>query len=200
MLEGTFGHYIWRAAAFGDSAYLCGRRKPGFEIAARGEPHNVESLMLESDDGLIWRKRAVFQETAGDETAFLFERDGSVLGVARHGAGKEAQLLRSRPPYTSWERKSLDRPIGGPLLTRWGERYVVGGRKATRDRGPKTALYWLAGEHLVEFAEFPSAGDNSYPGFVEVSPTRALVSYYSSHETDASKKPMTAIYLAELQL
>ncbi len=25
MLEGTFGFYIWRAAAFGDKAYLCGR-------------------------------------------------------------------------------------------------------------------------------------------------------------------------------
>ena len=36
MLEGTFGHYIWRAAAHGDTAYLCGRRKPQFEVAASG--------------------------------------------------------------------------------------------------------------------------------------------------------------------
>jgi hypothetical protein len=27
MLEGTFGHYIWRAAAYGGKAFLCGRRK-----------------------------------------------------------------------------------------------------------------------------------------------------------------------------
>ena len=27
MLEGTFGHYIWRASEFGGKAYLCGRRK-----------------------------------------------------------------------------------------------------------------------------------------------------------------------------
>ena len=198
MLEGTFGHYIWRAASFGDKAYLCGRRKPGFEITARGEPANVESLMLESDDGLIWRKRAVFQETAGDETAFLFEPDGTVLGVGRHGGGKEAQLLRSRPPYTTWERKSLDRSIGGPLLTKWGNRYVVGGRKKTLDRGSKTFLSWLDADRLTEFAELPSGGDNSYPGFVEISRTRALVSYYSSHERDASGQPITAIYLAEL--
>ena len=62
LLEGTFGHYIWRAAAFGDKAYLCGRRKIGFEIAPMGEGRRVESLMLESDDGLIWRQRATFQE------------------------------------------------------------------------------------------------------------------------------------------
>jgi hypothetical protein len=196
MLEGTFGHYIWRAAAFGDKAYLCGRRKIGFAIGPRGEGREVESLMLESDDGLIWRKRAVFQEIAGDETAFLFEPDGRVLGVGRRSG--PAQLLRSSPPYTHWERQDLDRAVGGPLLTKWGDRYLVGGRKTLPGTGPKTALYWLIGDQLHEFAELPSGGDNSYPGFVETGPGRALVSYYSSHERDTSGKEFTAIYLAEL--
>ncbi|HPA16223.1 MAG TPA: hypothetical protein PLU30_00650 [Verrucomicrobiae bacterium] len=198
MLEGTFGHYIWRAAAFGGKAYLCGRRKAGFEIAPRGEGKQVESLMLESDDGLIWRKRAVFQETAGDETAFLFEPDGSVLAVGRRGSGP-AQLLRSRPPYVEWDRKDLDRYVGGPLVTKWGDRYVVGGRKSGKG-GPKTSLCWLVNDQLQEFAELPSGGDNSYPGFVELSRDRALISYYSSHERDESGKTITAIYLAELEI
>jgi hypothetical protein len=195
MLEGTFGHYIWRAAAFGDKAYLCGRRNIGFEITARGEGRKAESLMLESEDGLAWRKRAVFQEIAGDETAFLFEPDGSVLAVGRRSG--PAQLLRSNPPYAHWNRKDLDRSIGGPLLAKWGDRYLVGGRKTTPD-GPKTSLCWLENDQLHEFAELPSGGDNSYPGFVELAPGRALVSYYSSHERDASGKVITAIYLAEL--
>ena len=46
----------------------------------------------------------------------------------------------------------------------------------------------------------PSGGDTSYPGFIEISPTRALVSYYSSHEKDESDKTFTAIYLAELAI
>ncbi len=196
MLEGTFGHYIWRAAAFDGKAYLCGRRKLDFEVETRGEGRQVESLMLESDDGLIWRKRAVFQEIAGDETAFLFAPDGSILGVGRRSGS--AQLLQSRPPYTQWDRKDLDRAIGGPLLTKWGDRYVVGGRKTMSDAGPKTSLCWLVGDQLHEFAELPSGGDNSYPGFVELAPGRALVSYYSSHERDDSGKAITAIYLAEL--
>lgn len=199
MLEGTFGHYVWRAAAYGDKAYLCGRRNIGFAIGQRGEGRQVESLMLESDDGLIWRKRAVFQEIAGDETAFLFEPGGKVLAIGRRG-GAPAQLLRSTPPYTKWDRKDLDRYIGGPLLTRWGDRYLVGGRKTTKETGPKTSLCWLVGDQLHEFAEFPSGGDNSYPGFVELEPGRALVSYYSSHERDAAGKTITAIYLAELAL
>lgn len=209
MLEGTFGHYVWRAATFGGKAYLCGRRNREFDMTALGEGALVESLMLESDDGLIWRKRALFQEKQGDETAFLFEPDGRILGIGRRG-GSQAQLLTSLPPYTTWERRDLDRYLGGPLLVRWGTRFVVGGRKSgaalVGDRGPKTALYWLDPAAptpdglLREFAELPSGGDTSYPGFVELSPTRAVVSWYSSHEQDADGKTMTAIYLADLEL
>lgn len=199
MLEGTFGHYIWRANAFDGKAYLCGRRKKEFDVTPRGEGAMVESALLESDDGLIWRTRALFQEVRGDETAFQFEADGGIVAIGRRGRDK-AQLLRSERPYTRWERKELDRYIGGPLLTRWGGRYVVGGRKTLGDEGPKTSLYWLVGDELREFAELPSGGDTSYPGFVEMSPRRALVSWYSSHEKDADGRTMTAIYLADLEV
>ena len=199
LLEGTFGHYIWRANTFGGRAYLCGRRKKEFAMAPRGEGRMVESAMLESDDGLIWRTRTLFQEVDGDETAFQFEADGSIIAIGRRGKDN-AQLLRSKMPYARWERKELDRYIGGPLLTRWGGRYVVGGRKIVGDKGPTTSLCWLVNDQLHEFAELPSGGDNSYPGFVEISPTRALVSWYSSHEKDAKNQVMTAIYLADLEM
>ena len=164
--------------------------------------------MLESDDGLIWRKCTLFQEERGDETAFLFEPDGSILAVGRRGSDK-AQFLKSSPPYTQWERRDFDRYIGGPLIAKWGDRFVVGGRKSgaafVGNRGPKTALYWLdpkprRARLLTEFAELPSGGDTSYPGFVELSPTRAVVSWYSSHEKDADGKTITAIYMAELEI
>jgi len=199
LLEGTFGHYIWRAAAHGDTAFLCARRKPGFDIAAKGEGEKVQSLLLESADGLVWKKRGVFRESAGDETAFLFQSGGRGLAIGRHGGGKNAQLLRAAPPYTDWTATDLGRPIGGPLIAEWGSRIIVGGRKPT-PAGPKTVLSWLDGGLLVDFAEFSSGGDNSYPGFVPISADRALVSYYSSHERDDAGKPLTAIYLAELSL
>lgn len=209
MLEGTFGHYIWRAAAHDGKAYLCGRRNKEFEMTARGEGALVESVMLESEDGLIWRKRALFQTEQGDETAFLFEAEGSLLGIGRRGGGA-AQLLKSTPPYSQWERRDLDRYVGGPLICKWGDRILVGGRKSgaalVGDRGPQTALYWLNSEAkatedlLTEFAELPSGGDTSYPGFVELSPTRAVISWYSSHEKDSDNKPITAIYMADLEV
>ena len=198
MLEGTYGHYIWRAAAHDGTAWLCGRRKRDFVETPRNVRSDVESAMLESDDGLIWRKRALFQTTQGNETAFLFEPDGRVLAVSRFTLDN-SQLCRSKPPYTQWVRTDLHRYIGGPLLARWGQRYLVGGRKNT-DKQPRTALYWLAEAKLYEFAVLPSAGDNSYPGFIELSPTRGLISWYSSHEKDDSGKTMTAIYLADLEV
>jgi hypothetical protein len=199
MLEGTLGHYIWRATTYGGKAYLCGRRKHQFDVRPRGEGPEVESAMLESEDGLVWRTRTLFQEVRGDETAFRFDSKGDILAIGRRG-GDKAQILRSRPPYTQWDRRDLDRYIGGPLLTRWGDRWVVGGRNNTDGRGPKTAMCWLVGDDLHQFAELPSGGDNSYPGFLELSPTRAVMSWYSSHEKDASGKTITAIYMADLTI
>lgn len=208
MLEGTFGHYIWRAAAYNGKAYLCGRRNLEFDIAAIGEGPQVESAMLESEDGLTWRTRAMFQEEKGDETAFLFEPDGRILAIGR--SNPNAQLLKSAPPWKEWQRRDFDRHIGGPMLTKWGERILVGGRKGEHalvgDRGPKTTLYWLnedeqrPDEMLTEIAELPSAGDNSYTGFIELSPTRGVVSWYSSHRKNDAGKAYTAIFMADLNI
>src|SRR5690606_32085743 len=57
MLEGTYGHYIWRAAAFDGKAWLCGRRKREFAATASRAERDplVESALLQSDDGLVWK-------------------------------------------------------------------------------------------------------------------------------------------------
>jgi hypothetical protein len=201
VLEGTYGHYIWRAATTGGTAFLCGRRKHQFAATANRSEREplVESALLESDDGRIWRHRGLFQTDFGNETAFLFEADGSGLAVARGGGSRNAELCRAQPPYIEWERTDLGRYIGGPLVTTWDKRYVVGGRQ-TAGAPARMSLYWLNGDQLNEFATLPSGGDCSYPGFVELDDGSALVSYYSSHEKDDAGRTITAIYLAHLRL
>ena len=202
-LEGTYGHYIWRAASFGATAYLCGRRKREFvpNPENRGPWTVIESAMLESDDGLVWRFRTFFGQVNGDEAAFLFEPDGSVLGVMRSGdRHQEATLLKAPYPWTNWTRTPFDRNIGGPLLAKWGSRYLVGGRKLLPGQEPRASLYWLADDQLHECLELPSGGDTSYPGFVALDDTSALVSYYSSHECAPGSLPPSSIYLAKLRL
>jgi len=44
----------------------------------------------------------------------------------------------------------------------------------------------------------PSGGDNSYPGFIEMSPSHAVVSWYSSHDKDENGEAITGIYMADL--
>ena len=106
--------------------------------------------------------------------------------------------LQACHPWTDWERVKLDRYIGGPLLVRWGDRWVVGGRKMMD--GAKTSMCWLNGSTLSEFVELPSGGDTSYPGFIELSATHAVMSWYSSHENDEQGQTITAIYLADLRI
>lgn len=203
MLEGTFGHYIWRAAAYDGVAYLCGRRKSEFHAGSRQDRSRLKSIMLESDDGYRWTPIARFQETWGDETAFVFDDAGKVTAVCRRGS-EHAELATSSPPYTTWQRSSLQRYIGGPLLVQWGPLQLVGGRKST-SAGPRTFLAQLQTDgqgqaSLRDLAILPSGGDCSYPGLVVVDSNRAWVSWYSSHETDQAGKPKTAIYMAELIL
>lgn len=195
-LEGTYGHYIWRAGTKGDKAYLCARRWRDQVPGTGSGRETMEAAMLESDDGLRWRFRSFFQETEGNETAFLFEPDGTLLSVSRATRDKSA-VARSRAPYLEWQRESIAEYLGGPVLARWGDRLIVGARRMKPD-GPRTTFWWLEGNKLVPCAELPSAGDNSYPGFIALDARRALISWYSTHEQDAQGKPITAIYMAEL--
>ena len=202
LLEGTYGHYVWRAAAYGDRAYLCGRRRHEFiaGVPDESDPARIEGAMLASDDGLVWRTCALFTEDYGNETAFLFEDDGSVLALARGAGPLPARICRSHPPYTEWTRTELDRNVGGPMIVKWGDRTLVGGRNTVDPDRPVTALYWLIDDALHPAAELPSGGDNSYPGFLPLSDTQGLLSFYSSHEGSGSGLAPSAIYLAELSV
>ncbi len=199
-LEGTYGHYIWRAAAWKDKAYLCARRRREFVAAKEGgsDPELIQAAMLESDDGLVWRFTSFFAESHGDETAFIFENDGSILALLRGPGAMPARIRRSAPPYREWTEERLDRNVGGPLLAKWTTRYLAGGRRTTDPDEPRTTLYWLVDDRLEEAAELPSSGDNSYPGFVALDSSHALVSYYSSHE--ARSPNSSAIFIARVAL
>lgn len=196
-MKGTLGYYIWRCAAHGDHAYLAGRRVVLADYSEQ-VPGFAQSIMLRSDDGLNWKPIAIIQPDAGNEVALCFEDDGAVTALCRRRG--EAEVRRSRPPYRDWSHAGLGRIIGGPMLVKWGNRYLAGTRKVLAPGNSRTVLSWLHGDQLIDMVELPSGGDNAYTGFVPLSNTRGLVSYYSSHEGSGGKVAPCHIYLAEISL
>jgi hypothetical protein len=136
-----------------------------------------------------------FRESYPNETALVFNRDGSAYCLLRRdGDVKTAQLGVSRPPYRGWTWKDLGVRIGGPQMLRLADgRIVFAGR--LYDGQQRTALAWLNPEEgeLTEFLTLPSNGDSSYPGLV-YHDDLLWMSYYSSHEE------RTSIYLAKVKL
>lgn len=196
-MKGTYGYYVWRCAAHGDDAYLIGRRVVLADYSS-DVPGYAASCMLRSRDGLTWKPIAIIQPESGNEVALHFEDDGSVLALCRRRGG--AVVRRAKPPYRDWSNAELGRFLGGPMLVKWAGRYLVGGRKLISPGNPRTVLSWLIDDQLVDMVELPSGGDNSYTGFIPLSDTRGLVSYYSSHEGSGTRDAPCHIYLAEISV
>ena len=194
QLEGTQGHYCWRVVVQGGAAFMSARRRRGFVPGdAEGPPEEIECVLLESSDGLRFRVAGFFAEEHADETAFLFEPDGSVLGLVRGTPGApDTRVVRAAWPYSEWSRSRTGVSVGGPLLFRWNGRTFAGGRR-TEGEETSTWLWELEGEAtLTPVLELPSAGDCSYPGFVQLTHDTGLVCWYSARGTSTTHDIRTA--------
>jgi len=199
-LESTRGHDVWRAAAFGGRAYLSGRRKNGFVSLPheKSEWAIQQSVLLHSGDGIEFEELASFLPSYGDETAFLFGESGEVAALVRcRDPEQPAFICRSEPPFAEWERVQIDRNVRGPMLARWANFWIAGGGFGPAS-GLHTKLCWLEEDGLVDAVELPGGGEGSCPSFLELDPSRAIVSYSSSHE-DGGPYP-GSVYVAELTL
>jgi hypothetical protein len=214
-LGGTDGRFVWSAVEHEGKAYIGTCRKRDFD--PESGPHAKDLAyqwsLMESEDGLTFRQTLDFPQDGGVETGFLFEDDGTVLAIIRIVGPRphHAVFWRAQPPYTEWTHTVLHRFIGGPMLMKWGNRYLVGGRRFDGDQTSgtdesNTSVGWLEGlgpgetPHLVEGIDLPSGGDTSYTGFVALSDTEGLLSYYSSHEGSGTRDAPASIYVARLRL
>jgi len=196
LLPDTRGIYCWRTGSWGGRYYMCGKNY-------REIPERRHSKLLASDDGFTWREEATIMPNIGDETSFIFAEDGEITALVRTSGPFGSYVCRAKRPYAEWERWELPEKICGPLLFAWGGELYAAGRSRVNPAAPVTRIYRLksgleggvgGGWELEELHTLPSAGDNSYPGFIELAPGRGLFSYYSSHEEH------TKVYLAELTL
>ena len=199
-MESTRGFYVWRAAVYDGTAYLNGRRaKPGTKtIADTSKYFDIQGCLLSSSDGFEWLLASILPPSSRNETALWIEPDGELTALARGWQTERAYLLSAKPPYTEWDDIALDRQIGGPLLTRWNDTLLAGGRTWRPDETRATTLFEVKDRKLRTIADLPSGGDTSYPGFVAIDNSHAIVSYYSSHEGSGTSRAPSSIYLARL--
>lgn len=180
--------WLWRVTWHEGAAWAAVQQVPA------GQPRSLQ--LVRSRDAAQWEAVHTMQVPHPSETTLRFLHDGRMMALIRRSGPSPSVgwLGISSPPFTEWEYRELDRPLGGPNVVQ-----LPGGRwlAATRGAGEKMLLALLDVDRakVTPVIELPSGGDCSYAGLViEPDKGRVLVSYYSSHEAK------TAIYLATLRL
>lgn len=186
------GDWLWRVTwnkkrAYGVSYYIGPEGRQAREWELR---------FAESGDGLDWKVTNVLNVPGQpNETTIRFlPNDECIAFVRREAADKQAWIGRSMPPYKEWQWKPCGHQTGGPnFIVLPDGRWVGGGRRYFPERKNKTEVGALTADGYTPLVSLPSAGDNSYPGFVWHQ-NLLWMSYYSTHEGK------TSIYLAKLKL
>ncbi len=188
---GDPGFWLWRVHWHKKMAYTMGysterdRTTRSLRLYKSCDGKNYETLV----------KKVAAPAGCGEDT-ILFLKDNSAVCLLRYAAGnKHAQLGTSKAPYTKWNFRSMNVPIGGPNMIQLPDGRILAATRLYRKGKVRTSLSWVDVENakLIEAVKLPSGGDTSYPGMV-LHNGELWVSYYSSHEEK------TAIYLAKVKI
>jgi hypothetical protein len=179
--------WLWRVTWRGDTGLGIGYPTTKPEAGIR---------VYRSHDGRRWETIVAnaFDKDQPNETATVFDADGTATMLLRREKGKATALLgTAKPPYSEWAWKDLGVRIGGPALIRIPD---VGLIAVVRlyDKKVRTGVCVVdpSAGILTELLTLPSGGDTSYAGLVWHDGL-LWVSYYTSHEGK------TSIYLARVQ-
>lgn len=183
----TPNHWLWRLTWHGGKGYGVSYFGGG------GLKEQRRGFLFVTSDGLNYEMVTELELPEASETTLRFTPDNEMVALSR--SGNEARIGTSRPPYLKWEWKVLPNALGGPNFIMLSEGcWVAGSRQWEAGRkNPKTGLAWMTRTSYKPCLQFPSSGDNSYPGLVW---HKGLlwVCYYSSHEG------RTSVYLAKVRL
>lgn len=181
--------WLWRVTWHEDVAY-------GVSYSKK-ENNKWELYLYKGTDGINYDLVSHLDcDGFPNETTVRFLEDGRMALLIRRDNGDRRNIwATSAAPFTDWTMTKSASHMGGPDFIVLGEDKIVAGGRTTFMGAPQTTLF--TGNDAGRFIEkitLPSAGDNSYPGFLRVG-DELWVSYYSCHETE---RP--SIYLAKIPL
>ncbi|RIH63057.1 hypothetical protein D1164_21750 [Mariniphaga sediminis] len=164
----------------------------GYAVLQRVNPRT--SLLFKTRNGRKYKLITDFSEQISGgpgESTVRISPDGEMFMMARRRTGN-GLWGRSEPPYLDWEWSDTGIRMGGPDFVPLNDSFYIAGTRVANNQPYYTGLFLVNKEgHFTEIYKLPSGGDNSYPGIV-VENNKIYVSYYSSHEGNAS------IYFAEI--
>jgi len=172
------GAWLWHAAPQGDALFGT--------AYWHSEGPRYDAALYRSADGIRWGQIADFP-TPSSEVYLDFDAQQVLWALVRNQyPANELVLCRAEPPYTRIEvHKRMPTTVGGPMV----KRLPTGCVMITRHWDPpgrrnlRSEVLWLPdGGELQSVTRLPSGGDTSYAAWLDLSPGRAIVSYYSSHE------------------
>ncbi len=172
------GAWLWHATPQGDALYGT--------AYWHSEGRRYDAALYRSADGIRWEQIADFP-TPSSEVYLDFDPQNVLWALVRNQyPANELVLCRAEPPYTRIEvYKRMPMPVGGPMV----KRLPTGSVMITRHWDPpgrrnlRSEVLWLPdGGEPQSITRLPSGGDTSYAAWLDLSPGRAIVSYYSSHE------------------
>lgn len=158
-------------------------------------------LVSTKDGSYFDNVSAIPADGSPNECTIRFDKSGKMYVLVRREKGDQVGMIAtSDAPYKDWTLKKMDKRLGGPnFIFLDDERLLIGTRQYVPIPGSDktkhgTVLYItdLNGK-INKKIDFPSGGDNSYPGLL-VYQDKLWMSYYSSHEGK------TSIYLAKIPL
>lgn len=180
--------WLWRITWHQDKAYGfgygCGDAGKGLRFYETSNGTNFTTV-IPAVEGL---------GTYPSETSMVFLEDDTALCLLRQdGEPKSGLLGTSKPPYSTWNWKSLGVRVGGPDMIQLKDGRIIAVVRLY-DNKVRTSVCWLDPQtaKLTEALALPSGGDTSYAGLVWHN-EMLWISYYSSHEGK------TGIYLSQVR-
>lgn len=182
---------FWRPRIYKNKAYVVAYH-PSKRGAWEGDvTRKMQIDLLETSDGIHWSKvTTMHRGNFVNETDILFIGDEALALARVEEWPRKTLILKSKYPFREWSVHVTNETLQCPLLLNYkGEIFALGRiyTISTKDKPflpefARTALFHLKNNMLKLLFEFPSAGDNAYPGAVFLPSEKIAISYYSSHE------------------
>ena len=131
-LEGTYGHYIWRAAAHGGKAYLCGRRKAGFTEKESGS--GVSPVPLQGLSAFGGRQAGCLPHFRAPDPILTKSPHHHIAKSPNHQIARSPNrqiapwLIASPPPRTETYLEPRESAVFRPVWYRFVDRITFLGR------------------------------------------------------------------------